>query len=379
MSNSRPARYLRSQLGDAQRERSWAVIRARLPQTRRRSLAIRALAIAAMLALFAWVGVALRARPTEFQAATLETRANEQEALTLADGSRIVVGGSTRVHLAVVSKTRVLLQLDHGEIDAEVTHVDGRSFVVAAAGHEVAVIGTHFRVQAEEGGESPRVSVSVTRGRVEVTRVADATRRLVDAGETWSSVGKPEPAPPPPPVEEPAPADVDAGPVRPAPTVTGFRLPRRFHDLAEDGHYTDAYAELGSNGVARATRLARAPDLFKVGQVARYDGHPREAVDAFQALVKRYPNDGRAGVAGLEAGRLLLTELNDPAAAAAAFAEAMRLAPNDSFREDALARRVQALDIAGDRSACVEARQQYLSSYPQGTHAVTVARRCPVR
>lgn len=358
------------------------MVAARLRRPERRGLALRAVGLAAaVLVALAVVLVGVRrdgphATPPEIQQATLETRANEQELVTLADGSRIFVLGATRVHLAAVSRSHVLIELERGEIDAEVTHVEGRPFVVSAAGVDVSVVGTHFRVRVEGEGAAPRVSVEVLHGRVEVTRSRDGIHRVVDAGETWSSGVEPPPTTSASPPDQDAPPD--AGPLpAPAPAPTGFRLPARFHQLAADGRYADAYAALGSVGVARAARTARVTDLFEVGQVARYDGHPREAVDAFRALVKRYPGDGRAGIAGLEAGRLLLNELGDPEAAAEAFEEAMRLAPSESFREDALARRVQALEATGDQGACVAAREQYMKSYPSGTHAVTVARRCP--
>ena len=380
MSTIRPARYIRAQLSEMQRERSWRVIRERLPRAGRRTFLVPALATLLVLVVAGVVLRSMNARftPPRVEGATLETRPNEQEVLTLSDGSRVVVGGGTRVRLSNIAPTRVRLDLERGEIDAEVVHLDGRSFIVAAGGIEVGVVGTHFDVQTGGEGPAQTVQVSVTRGRVEVTKSSDGTRRFVDAGETWSSVVAPPPDPPATSADAPPP--VDAGAARPAvPSQPSFRLSRRFGEAYDDQRYADAYAELGSDGVARAARWGRAPDLFKIADAARLDGHPREAVLAYKALVKNFPSDQRAGVAGLELGRLLLDQLDDPTAAAEAFDEARKLAPNDTFREDALAHRVQALETAHDLVACAAARRDYLEAYPSGAYAVTVTRRCSGR
>jgi hypothetical protein len=82
-------------------------------------------------------------------------------------------------------------------------------------------------------------------------------------------------------------------------------------------------------------------------------------------------------LAALELGRIRLSELDDPSGALEAFEDVVKLEPSGLFREDADARIVQALEAAGQREPCMEARDRYLKTYPHGAHALTVARRCP--
>jgi hypothetical protein len=370
-------RWIASTPTDAQRERNWVAIRERLPKgpvsggaRARRAGVVAALALAAAVAVapFAW-----RHRGAGIQGATLETGAQEQETITLGDGSRVVVDESSRVRLAAIAPSQVRLELERGGLEADVTHVDGRSFVVAVGGLEVVVVGTHFDVQTDGEGAARTVRVSVARGRVEVRRGKEPSRFL-GAGESWSG-------PLVAPVVEPSapvtvPHAVDAGARPPVAAAPRFRLSREFRDDFALGKYADAWAELGPDGLADAARLAQPADLFEVAQVARWTGHTREAAEAFDAIVTRAPNDGRAGVAALELGRLRMNDLGDASGAVEAFEHAMELAPNVTFREDAAARRIQALESSGDLAACAAARDEYLTTYPGGTHAVTVARRC---
>jgi transmembrane sensor len=115
--------------------------------------------------------------------------------------------------------------------------------------------------------------------------------------------------------------------------------------------------------------LARATD-------ARSKGKPRDAAVALDTLRKRYRSDARAGLAAFELGRVRMDALADPAGAAEAFADAIALAPSAPFREDAEARRVEALDALPDRSRCEHARDAYLTRYPSGLHTKQIALRC---
>jgi hypothetical protein len=56
---------------------------------------------------------------------------------------------------------------------------------------------------------------------------------------------------------------------------------------------------------------------------------------------------------------------------------AVKLAPGSAFREDAIARLVQAYAAMGATTQCRTFRKQYLDAYPKGVHAGTVASKCP--
>jgi hypothetical protein len=123
---------------------------------------------------------------------------------------------------------------------------------------------------------------------------------------------------------------------------------------------------------------ARAPgprELLETANAARLAGKPRDAAVAFDSLRKRYRSDPRAGLAAFELGRLRLEAFGDPRLAVEAFDDAIALSPESSFREDAEARRVEALDqIHSPR--CSTSKASYLARYPNGLHAGAVGARC---
>ncbi|WP_394836646.1 tetratricopeptide repeat protein [Pendulispora rubella] len=231
--------------------------------------------------------------------------------------------------------------LESGGIALDIPRVEARAFVVSAANHQITVLGTAFRVRIEPRPDREVLHVDVTRGTVQVARDDGSSRRVLGSGETWSTTVEPGLAPTAsaPVIELPPSA---APPPRPAATVDGPK-------------------EL----------LARATD-------ARAQGRSKDAAAAFDQLRKRYRNDPRAGLAALELGRIRLDALGDAAGALEALDDALAIAPGAPLREDAEARRVDALDALSD-PRCAAARTSYLGRYPQGVHAKTVRLRCTQR
>jgi hypothetical protein len=117
-------------------------------------------------------------------------------------------------------------------------------------------------------------------------------------------------------------------------------------------------------------------ELLQLANEARIAGRVKDAATAFDTLRRRYRKDPRAGLAAFELGRLRLDSLGDPLGAVEALLDAISLAPEATFREDADARLIEAYDEAHD-PRCHVARQDYLARYPKGVHAAAVAVRCP--
>jgi hypothetical protein len=231
----------------------------------------------------------------------------------------------------------------------------------------------------------------VERGRVEVRRrdVPNEVRALSE-GEAWSAdeltaatndAAVKEPATedgavvPPEGTAEPAGTSA-AGVVteRESPGTTAGAA--RWEELAKERRYRDAYDALGPDGFTHTVASASPKKLFLLGEVARAAGRLREAARAFDALRTKHRGDGRAALAAFELGRLQLDSLGNAAAAAESFADAIALSPGAPFREDAEARRVQALERSGANLACVRARDDYLARYASGPHAPVVRRAC---
>jgi hypothetical protein len=282
---------------------------------------------------------------------TQSTAAAERKSqnIVLGDGSVVTVEAGAKLTVERAELDAVHLVLESGAIELEVTHREGRSFVVTAGSHDVIVVGTHFRV--ERTSSTAALTVEVTRGLVRVEGPAGS--RPVGAGERWTTTS---PAPPPAASSSPATAmtamdEADAG----SPEVTP----------------APAGAAPGSRAETEGPRelLSRASD-------ARAAGRYRDAARALDTIRRRYRGDPRAGLAAFELGRIRLDTLGDPGGASEAFADAIALAPEAPFREDAEARRVDALEAAGSLAACVRAREAYLARFPSGIHARRVTSRC---
>ncbi len=363
-------RYLKTAPTQEQVDRNWRALSARLRRQRpRRSYALAALA-AALLVLLAIAPMWRKPAPST-QGTVIETDSGHTQTVTLAEGSRVVLGPSSRLLLVDVSTQRVRLELERGTLDVDATHREGRTFSVGARKLDVEVVGTQFHVAV---GDAPGdVDVSVSRGRVRVVSRDDPSHpRFLAAGESWSTratLALPQPSALPVAMQ----SAHDAGAAHEAPPRP--KLGTQFMGLYHDGRYVDAYGLVVSDFEERCDALG-ADDLFALAETARMAGHPRHAAIAFDALRTRFRTNARAPLAALELGRLDLDDLDDPRAAKDALDDAVALQPDAFFREDADARRVQALEAMGDRSGCVAERDCYLAAYPEGSHRTTVTRRC---
>jgi hypothetical protein len=94
----------------------------------------------------------------------------------------------------------------------------------------------------------------------------------------------------------------------------------------------------------------------------------------YAQLIELHPRDRLADAAAFELGRIRLDRRDDPRGALAPLRRAARSA---AYREDALARLIEAYERTNDAGSCARARESYLRSYPEGIHASVVARRCP--
>jgi tetratricopeptide (TPR) repeat protein len=344
--------------------RVWAAVSTRLdtaPRTGKRWV-VRTLVAAALVGVLS-IGVLGVQRyrgggaetASAWQGAALST-SGDAMAVKLDDGSEVELAAHTRVKVTENRPSNVALGLERGRVDCDITPRPGRHFAVFAAGVEVRVTGTRFSVEL---ATPRRVEVEVTRGSVEVSfRGAAAPKRLA-AGERWSvDLDQPvtesaapkaseSPEPPSPPSSVEAPSSVDA----PRPSASPPREPA----------------------------VAGPRELFDLGNAARRAGDAAGAARAYEQLLEHHPRDARAGLAAFELGRLRMDRLGDVHGAIQALQRAVALAPGAGFREDAMARLVDAYSAAGATVRCRSAQSAYLESYPTGVRAAAVARRCGAR
>lgn len=369
-------KFVAPRVDDARLARQWGRIDERLQGGRAgrwsralpRGFALVAVALIVVVALVRRRSATL---PPAVDGVVLETPIGQEQTLTLPEGSRIALESASRVRLAHVAATDVRLELEQGAVRLEVTHVEGRRFVVVTHDVAVRVVGTRFRVGLTNVGT---MAVSVEDGRVEVAR-GGVVAATIAAGETWSApvgVAPSTATPTTPVVTEPSVSSTP--PKRPA--TVRRKLPPAFHERFREGDYAGAFAVVESEDFDPLVRRLDGRDLLELAIAARLSGNPTRAARALDHLRRNFRGDPRAGLAALDLGRLRLDELNDPAGALAALDDAIALPLSEALKEDAEARRVQALDRMGDLAACTAARDAYLLQHPEGVHTTSVARRC---
>ena len=346
------ARFVTAGTDDRELGLQWAAIRGRRPRLpSRKAMVFRmALVAAAGLALLA---IALTRAPggaTPLTGTVLESGA--QNSLILPDGARIALDGDGRVEVLSVDTKSVELVLDRGAATFDVPHRADRRLTVHAGDYDVLDRGTRFKV--ERRGAAVRVYVE--EGSVQIGRTArQEPLRLVGAGEHWSSEPAPEPTASTLSTSVPSPASVP-GAGEPSPAALNIPVPR-----------AEVHSVLASGGPR---------ELLDYADVAVRSGRPRDAALALDRLRRRFPRDARAGLAAFQLGRVRFDTFGDATGAAEAFESAIALAPSAPFREDAEARLVEALDVAGESAKCERARSAYLARHPSGVYLATVRSRC---
>lgn len=250
--------------------------------------------------------------------------------LRLSDGSRVVSDPGTDLRVIESARERVALELVSGRATFDVAHLEGRAFSVRVRELVVRVVGTRFVIAVKAG----QVRVEVERGRVEIDRPG-APSVTLGPGESFSAADSP-------PAEAPPAA---------APSSAPSVAPRGSAPL-------DATA------------------LFDRAMAERRAGRTAAAIEAFERLQREFPDDPRARIAALAVARIRLDELDDPSGAL----RALDSQPDAGVgAEDALARRVEGYDRLRDQDRCRAARDEYLRTYPQGTHVAVVRGRCSAR
>lgn len=321
--------------------RQWSVIALRSGQRPRGARPVRvALAAGAFAVVAAVALVAVSRRSHAPVAESIDGASIEGGTVTLFDGSRVAVAEGGKLRVNAVHPLDVDLALESGTATFDVPHRN-RRLTVHAGRYDVVDLGTQFRVGLAGDGQ---VTVDVTEGAVEVRSQTggEAPRRL-SAGDHWSNAAVV--APPPP--AAPAPLAVTSLPFAP-PTVVP----------------------------APAAVPAMSPrELLKLSERQRLAGDNRGAAATLDDLRRHHRRDPRAALAAFELARLRLDALGDAAGAVEALSDSIALAPNGPLREDAEARRVEALDVEHSPE-CASSRDAFLARYPRSVHQSVVAGRC---
>jgi transmembrane sensor len=272
--------------------------------------------------------------------------------LVLPDGSSVELGSST-----VLSQrpsdgdSSVVFDLERGQARFSVTPRVARTspFRVVAGPVTVEVVGTIFTVVRD----AVSVRVEVERGTVHALRGSEL--RVLNRGEVYTfalRAGAPSEASATPAPTPPLARAHQHGPEKASP---------EWRTLARDGEFEAAYAALKT-----ASPRDDPADLLLQADVARWSGHPREAISPLRSVMTRHASDPRAPLAAFTLGRVLLEEIGDPAGAARAFASARDLGHGGPLEESALAREAEAWYRAGELGKARTLAEEYLRRYPNG-------------
>ncbi len=280
-------------------------------------------------------------------------------AVELSDGSRLEVDVGARVEPLASSRADVVLRLARGRVVFDVAPGGPRRWVIEAGIASIEVVGTRFSVERA----SDHVQVDVERGVVLVrgATITDGVAR-VEAGMSLD-------------VRAATVATVTPGDAGDAQSHKRHSEPDgAWRARAAHGQYAEAYVALGSGGVGRETaRAASADDLLALADVARLSGHPAEAVDPLERILREHASSPSAPLSALTLGRIQLA-LGRPSEAARALERALALRVPAGLEEDLYARLVEAYAKAGDRPAAAAAAREYRRRFPSGRRAADVLR-----
>ncbi len=144
--------------------------------------------------------------------------------------------------------------------------------------------------------------------------------------------------------------------------------PDSWQALARAGKYKAALGAANSAGFDAEVARVSAEDLSLLGDVARFGGNVDSAVKAYSSLRKRFPHSGLAANAAFALGRIAFDQRGAFTEAERWFASYLAEQPHGALAREALGRRMEALDRAGNRDAARSVARAYQKSYPRGPH-----------
>jgi len=214
------------------------------------------------------------------------------------------------------------------------------------------------------------------------------------AGEKWSSLeahaeAEDDAEAPDPVAAAPSPATDAVAPARPTRTAKTHHVAhhagsRTVAAVNEPAPVVPTVPVLPANGgaveqhqpVPAPAAGPTAAELFNDALTARREGRASDAALSFERILRDFPHDSHSATAAFELGRVRMDQLNDMRGAALALEQALKLAPEGTYLEEALSRLVRAYDALGPKTSCVRYRDQYLARFPAGPYASSVSARC---
>ena len=296
--------------------------------------------------------------------------------LSFSDGSSIVLSESAGLRIQGADDRGALISLEHGTIDARITHRKLTRWKIQVGPYVVAVTGTRFIVGWTPGTQSFRLFLK--EGSVAVTGPTIASKRVLKAGDQMiispdennkaTVVSDSVPSgdanrmfePETEPLDRPearTPARKRAGP------MSAWKI------VAEAGRYAEA-AAAARGGLPQILSKASAADLLLLGDTARRAGDTALAMRAYKAVRNRFPATANASSAAFSLGTMAFDQRRAYAEAARWFEACLNTRTPSPFSREAAGRLMESRGRAGDREGAAAAAERYLQQYPNGPHAL---------
>lgn len=269
--------------------------------------------------------------------------------------SAVEISDNTRILVRKLDREEVVLDLEEGRVDLNVTHGTGRTWQVQAADVTIHVVGTRLRVERH----GAQVDVSVTEGVVEVTGPLSQRHRVIE-GEMWTNRVVAE-------VQAPAIEPQQIGDLT-EPVIAPVPRPRvvvaSWKAAFERGDYAATFDLAEKSGVLSRPEALTAVDLISLATAARLTSHLGAAAQLLRSSIEK------AGAHQAEAafmlGRLEL-QRNHAKEAANEFERAVKFTPSGPIAEEAWSRLFDTLTRLNETERLHRNAERYLQIFPSGS------------
>lgn len=311
-----------------------------------------------------------------------------ERALAFSDGSSVLGARGAVLRVTETHANGASVVVERGSVAASIRHRDATTWRFEAGPNVVEVTGTRFDLAWDPAGG--RLGLTMHDGSVRVHGPGLPPRTLVagqslrwpeeDARTTSEPIGEPgdgDGRGASGALEERTNADPRAEDAR-APGERGPRDRARSGQRASAddwamlearGEYEASYDAASHVGLTTLYAQLPAARLVRLGDVARFAGHPDDARAAYEAVRRRFAGSGTAARAAFALGVLARGS-----EAERHFEAYLREDPAGALEREAIGRLLEARHEAGDPSGAARWARRYLALDAEGPHAALARR-----
>ncbi len=294
--------------------------------------------------------------------------------IEFSDGTRVVLRPEARARVVKVNPQGAHIVLESGTANVSVVPREAADWQFSVGPFQVEVVGTRFDLTWNP--DHDLLELRLTEGKVNLSGCVFGTGRAVMAGEVvrascksgeFEIAGKSTRLTPLAEATEPeatvTPTPGNGSPARSMPSAVST-----WRQMAKRGDYKDAYLALGAQFESECEK-ASAKELALLADVARFSGHPAQAVFALETLRQRFAGTAEAATGAFSLARLAFDQKRNYRSAAKWFETYLREQPSGPLAREALGRLMEALHRSGEARAARDVAERYLARHPTGPHA----------